>query len=526
MDQFPILITAAFVLGLGVRFVGLPPLVGFLLAGFGLNLAGYASTPALEQVADLGVTILLFSIGLKLRVSTLVRPEVWAGATLHMVLTVVLFSALFFLLPFGIFGQLDLATAVLVAFALSFSSTVFAVKIFEAQGQSRALHARTAIGILIMQDVIAVVFLAASAGKAPSPWALALFLLIPGRHLLRWLLDRSGHGELLLLLGVMMTIAGSELFEVVKLKGDLGALIFGMLIADHPKAKEMAKSLLSFKDLFLVGFFLSIGLLGTPTIPDLAIALFLVALIPIKAALYFGVLTRFRLRARTSMMASLALADYSEFGLIVGAVGASTGWLSDQWLVILAVAVAGTFIIASPLNSNAPAVYDRMRSKLMRFQSDKRLPEERPVYVPNAEVLILGMGRVGTGAYDAMVGELGDRLVGVDVDPDTVQRHVEEGRNVVRGDPTDLDFCERVINEGKLKRAMLALPSHQANLAAAGELYPLKEKFGIVVAATAKHDDQVQELREHGVDAAFNLYAEAGQGYADFVHASLDRAPG
>jgi len=138
----------------------------------------------------------------------------------------------------------------------------------------------------------------------------------------------------------------------------------------------------------------------------------------------------------------------------------------------------------------------------------------------------LGMGRVGTGAYDAMVSELGDRLVGVDVDSDTVRRHVEEGRNVVRGDPTDLDFCERVINEGKLRRAMLALPSHQANLAAAGELYPLKEKFGIVVAATAKHDDQVQELREHGVDAAFNLYAEAGQGYADFVHASLDRAPG
>jgi hypothetical protein len=107
VDQFPIMITAAFVLGLGVRFVGLPPLVGFLLAGFGLNLAGYVSTPSLERAADLGVTILLFTIGLKLRVRTLLRPAVWGGATLHMAITVVLFGLLLFALPFGIFGTLD-----------------------------------------------------------------------------------------------------------------------------------------------------------------------------------------------------------------------------------------------------------------------------------------------------------------------------------------------------------------------------------------------------------------------------------
>jgi predicted Kef-type K+ transport protein len=522
VDQFPIMISAAFVLGLGVRFVGLPPLVGFLLAGFGLNLAGYVSTPSLQRAADLGVTVLLFTIGLKLRVRTLLEPAVWAGATVHMALTVVLFGLLLLALPFGILGSLDLATAALIAFALSFSSTVFAVKVFEGQGQSASLHARTAIGILIMQDVVAVIFLAASKGEMPSPWAFALLALIPGRHLLKWLMERSGHGELLLLFGIMMTFAGYGVFEGVNLKGDLGALIVGMLVSDHPKAKEMAGLLMSFKDLFLVGFFLSIGLSGIPSLPDVGIALLLVALVPIKVALFFGILTRFRLRARTSMMTSLSLASYSEFGLIVGAVGVSAGWLSDQWLMIIAVAVATTFVIASPVNAAAPRIYDRFRSRLLRFQSDKRLPEERPIYVPKAEVLILGMGRVGTGTYDALVGDLGDRVAGVDVDPDIVQRHVDSGRNVVRGDPTDLDFCERVINEGKLKRAMLALPNHQANLVAAGELSSLKHKFDLMVTATAKHDDQVQELEENGVDAAFNLYAEAGQGYADFVQDTLD----
>lgn len=522
MDQLPIMITAAFVLGFGVRFLGLPPLVGFLLAGFGLNLAGYTSTPELERAASLGVTILLFSIGLKLHIGTLLRPSVWGGATVHMVITVLLFGLLLLALPFGAFGTLDFGTAALVAFALSFSSTVFAVKVFEGQGQSASLHARTAIGVLIVQDLVAVIFLAASKGLWPSEWALGLLLLIPGRHLLKWMMEKSGHGELLLLFGIMMTFAGFALFELVDLKGDLGALIFGMLVADHPKAKEMAASLLSFKDLFLVGFFLSIGLAGIPSIADLGVALLLVALIPFKSWLYFWLLTRFHLRARTSMLASLALSTYSEFGLIVAALGVSTGWLSGQWLVIIAVSVSATFIIASPVNTAAPSIYDRLRARLLRYQSDKRLPEERPVYVPTAEVIILGMGRVGTGAYDALVEELGDRLVGVDVDPDTVQRHVEQGRNVVRGDPTDLDFCERVINEGKLRRAMLALPNHRANLVALHELHSLKNKFDLVVTATAKHDDQIKELEEHGADAAFNLYAEAGQGYAEFVKEALD----
>lgn len=522
MEQFAILIATAFALGLAVRFVGLPPLVGFLLAGFLLKGAGYVNTPVLQQVADLGVTLLLFSIGLKLRVSSLLRPQVWAGTMLHMALSVLIFGVVLFVMPFGILGDLDVATLTLIAFALSFSSTVFAVKVFEGQGQATALHAQTAIGMLIMQDIVAVVFLAVSKGRMPSPWALALLLLIPGRRVLKWLMERAGHGELLLLLGVMMTFAGWELFELVHLKGDLGALVIGMLVAEHPKAEEMAKSLLGFKDLFLVGFFLSIGLRGIPTLPDLAIALFFVALVPIKLALYFGVLTRFRLRARTATMASLALGDYSEFGLIVGTLGVTMGWLSEQWLVIIAVAVAVTFIAASPLNAVANRVYDRLRPILLRFQSDKRIPEEQPVLLRDAAAVIFGMGRVGTGAYDALRLEFGDQLLGVDIDPVVVQQHLGEGRNVSRGDPTDLDFCERVVHEGHLKLAMLALPNHPANMSAAAELRTLKEESGMVVTAIVKYDDQAQELQEHGVDAAFNLYAQAGRGYADFVRDALD----
>ena len=518
MTDLPIMVATAFVLGVGVRFVGLPPLVGFLVAGFALKGAGFESSPALQRVADIGVTLLLFTIGLKLDVRTLLKPVVWAGTTIHMVLVVLLFGGLFFVLDFGVFTGIDLQTAALIAFALSFSSTVFAVKTFDEQGQSGSLAASTAIGMLIMQDVIAVVFLAASKGVPPSPWSFALLLLIPVRGVFKWLMQRSGHGELLILLGFMMAFEGYTLFEWLNLKGDLGALVFGMLVADHPKAKEMAASLMGFKDLMLVGFFLTIGLRGIPSLPDVGVALCLAALIPIKVALYFGVLTRFNLRARTATLASLGLANYSEFGLIVGTLGVKMGWLSDQWLVIVAVAVAVTFIAAAPVNANANSLYDRYRDLLKRFQTETRLPEEQPVDTGGAEVVIVGMGGVGSAAYDALRKDFDGRLVGIDNDRRTVERQAELGRHVLQGDPTDLDFWDRVSAQSTVRVVMLALPNHQANLTAAAEIRKFEATSpDVVMTATARHDDDREELLKNGVDAAFDLHTEAGQGYADFV---------
>ncbi len=108
---------------------------------------------------------------------------------------------------------------------------------------------------------------------------------------------------------LVLALGGAELFELGEVKGDLGALVMGVLISTHPKAKEMAKSMLGFKDLFLLGFFLSVGMSGQLSLEALIIGLLLAPFVLVKSALIFTLLTRFKLRARTSLLATLNLSS-------------------------------------------------------------------------------------------------------------------------------------------------------------------------------------------------------------------------
>ena len=525
----PLLITVAFILGFLVKQVGLPPLVGFLAAGFVLNGLGFEGGETLQTIADLGVTLLLFSIGLKLNLRNLAKPEVWAGSSLHMLLTVAIFSAGLFGLSMAglpLFSDLTFPLAVLIAFALSFSSTVFAVKILEDKGEIGALHGRVSIGILIMQDIFAVLFLTISLGKLPSAWALLIPLALWGlRPLLFYMMTRSGHGELLLLFGLFAAlVTGAGSFELVGLKADLGALILGILLASHPKSSELAKTLMGFKELLLVGFFLTIGLAGTPNLVDIGIAALLVVAAPLKVALFYLLMTRFKLRARAALLGSLSLANYSEFGLIVAAVGSSQGWIDSEWLLIIALALSATFVIASPLNTMADALYKKYREQLCKFEVEARHAEEQPVDLGETAIGIFGMGRIGTTVYDFMCEKYGENVIGFDFNAAKVKQHCDAGRRVVLADPTDPDFWPRINRQkGKTEMAVLAMPKHQANLAAAKHL--VSREFNGIIVATAHFDDQIRELENVGVTAAFNFYNEAGLGFAKHASSLFELNP-
>lgn len=514
-----LLISSAFIAGFIALKLNLPPLVGFLLAGFGLNVMGYESNDTIVLLADLGVTLLLFTIGLKLDVKTLLSKEIWAGATVHNLLSTAIFTVLLFGFKFlGIssLASMSFEQLVLLSFALSFSSTVFAVKTLQEKGEMNATYGTLAIGILVMQDIFAVVFLTASTGKIPEWYAIALFGLPLLRPLFYKLLDKVGHGEMLVLFGIFFAlVVGAGLFQFVGVKPDLGALVLGMLLAGHKKASELSKSLFNLKELFLVCFFLNIGLSEQPTMTGFALAVLFLLLLPIKGVLYFAVLNKFKFRVRTSLLTSLSLFNFSEFGLIVGGLAFKLGWMEGDILVAIAIAVSISFVLAAPLNRKGHELYQRSSRWLKEHAAEKLHQRDQLINPGHAQVLILGMGRIGTGAYDELRSRYGKIALGIEVREEAAHKHRAEGRNVIAGDATDSDFWERILDTANVKLVLLAMPHHQGNQTALEQL-KLKNFKG-QIAAIAEYQDQLDNLLEEGADAAFNIYNEAGSGFARHV---------
>lgn len=505
----------AFICGLSVKIVGIPPLVGYLVAGFLLNFAGYQLTDDLSKIANLGITIMLFTIGLKLHIRDLSKREVWAGSITHTLIWVGIITC-------AVYGVAALATqyvegltwqtATLIAFALSFSSTVCVVKVLEESGESKTRHGRLAIGVLVMQDVFAVIFLVAATGKLPSVWALALLGLFPAIPLIGKMINKSGHGELLPLTGFILALGGYHLFELVNVKGDLGALIFGIMLAQHEKASELAKSLLSFKDLFLIGFFLTIGLTALPDLSMLIMALVFCLFIPLKAVLFFGLFTSLRLRGRTAYLSSLVLSNYSEFGLIVGALAVSLGLLASSWLVVIALAVSISFVITSILYRDSHSQYHRYNTIIKRYEKSVRLKEDIYPTLNNAEFLVLGMGRVGRGAFNAL-SKLSDVNVwGMDADRAKVRELSNEGFNIICGDGEDVDLWEN-LDITEVQMVLLALPSIQDSVNITKQLK--NAGYQGKIAAIARYEDEVSYLLQNDVDKVFNFFTEAGLGFAE-----------
>lgn len=524
----PLWLAIAFALGLLVKLVGLPPLIGYLIAGFTLKYFGAESNDLIQTISELGITLLLFTIGLKLRIKDLLHREVWGGASIHMLLVTLVMGIILFTLSFSslhIFANFEWKQALIIGFALSFSSTIYAVKILEDKSELKSAYGVLSIGILIIQDIFAVLYIVIVAGELPSLWAIGipvLFVII--RPLLLLILDKIGHGEILVLYGFFLAlVVGAELFKFVGLKADLGALIVGIMISNHKKAKELADSLMSFKDIFLIGFFLSIGLMGLPSFQIFQVAIILALAINLKVILYFFVLTRFKVRARTSLFTSFTLANFSEFGLIVASIAVAKNLIPSDWLVAIAIAVSITFIISAPLNAKAHKIFFHLKDYLRKFETRKRLIYDKTFDIGDAEILVFGMGKLGLSVYNQLHKTHGRKVLGLDYNYEVVQTLKKEGKMVQQDDAADSEFWDSTFeasNHHDVRLIMLCMNDHKSNVFAIERLK--NTNFSGNIAAIARYEDERKQLEKMNVDAVYDIYSEAGYGFANHVCSSID----
>lgn len=501
-------IVFAFSLGIGMRLIGLPPLIGYLAAGFSIAASAefldltVDSTSALQHIAHLGVLLLLFTVGLKLKVKSLVRPEVMGGGLLHFFISTLIFAPAFFL-----FLDVSWYTAIMLAIALSFSSTVLAAKVLDGKRELRAFHGRVAIGILVIQDLIALCVMSIASGQTPSMWALVVFGMPLLRPLIYRLVDYSGHEELLVLLGLLLAlVVGGFGFEQVGLSSELGALAFGALLANHPRSSELSKALWSIKEIFLVGFFLQIGIGGLPDQNAVIFALAMAVVLPLKGVLFFGLMVLFKLRARSAFLTSLSLTNYSEFGLIVASIAI------PEWIIPLALTVAFSFVFSAPLNRFAHTLYEKLSKHLILLERKGFHPDEQPLYIDD-EILIVGMGRTGLAAYTTLINK-GYSVLGIDSDPIKVEEQARGNIHSLFADAEDTVFWKR-LRAPHLKYVILAANDLEAKTLAAQKLR--ESGFEGLIVSHCLHPEHADSIRAAGVNFIHKTFSETGLKLAEHV---------
>jgi hypothetical protein len=319
--------------------------------------------------------------------------------------------------------------------------------------------------------------------------------------------------ELVLLYGILMALGGSVLFEYFGLGGELGAFFFGVLQTGEEKTDEMSEKLWGLREAFLIGFFLKIGLTGTPGWVDVAYALALILILPIRVGIFFGILSAFRLRARTAFLTAASLGSFSEFALITGTVAISVGLLPEPMLITLATVVAISFLFGAPVNNKANRIYNKLEPFLLRFERAKSRSDAEPNTIGVANYIVVGMGRTGSAAYNYLSSR-GEKVVGFDTDPQVLEKQREKKRRVVFGDANSKSLWEN-LDISRLKGLVISMKEEPGKL---NIIKTLRQRgFEGNISAMVDSEIQADLLKNAGVNTMCSPLVQAGVELAEKV---------
>ena len=401
---------------------------------------------------------------------------------------------------------------------LGFSSTVLAAKVLEGNRELRSVHGRVAIGILIVQDIVAVALLAIINVETPSPWALLLLLLAVRAPRARLVLDFCGHGELLVLYGAALALGGGEGFGYLGLSPELGALVLGLLLADHRRAQELTNVLWGLKELFLAGFFLNIGLSAPPTWEALRDGAWLLAdaavpghhLLPVADRL--GVARTHELphgvephhvqrvradRRRPRGQERAARGHLARRGGVRGEPVVRGRRAADRVRTGASTRRSARGSSVSSARSAIPTT-SRSRSAAPRYSSSAWAASAR--------------ARTTTCASRTRTSSASTAT------PAKIESNIKQGRRVAYADAEDPSFWLR-LNLDRLRAIMLALPSFEAKISAARALR--RRGFKGLISATHLYPEEYAPIIAAGCDVSYNYYTEAGVGFARHTYETL-----
>lgn len=534
MPHLPLIVNIAVALalalagGLFARRIGLPPLVGYLLAGVAISPSSpfwVGDASAITQLAELGVILLMFGIGLHFSFKDLwqVRDIAIPGALLQMALITVLGWTMASAWGFTSGG------AWVFGIAISVSSTIVLLRGLMDHGWLDSQHGRVAVGWLVFEDIATVavlVLLPTLIGRAGEAWwvpgwailkavlFVALMILV-GQRVVPAILNRVVHTqsrELFVLVALTLAagtaLAASALFGVSLA---LGAFVAGVVVSESPFSHQVNADLLPFREAFAVLFFVSVGVLVNPgyVVTHWWQVLLAVAVIAgVKGAVSAGIGFLWPYPARTALILGAGRAQIGEFSFIVGQSGIALGLLSqEQYSLILAAAIVT--ITINPLLFRLIGPTERwLQSKpdLWRRLNRHGPAVPLPAETLTGHVVIVGSGRVGRHLNEVLTPLAIPRLV-VENDPTRLDKLRSLGVAVLYGDAASSE----ILQHARLDRARLlvvTLPDDVSALAVVQYARHLAPQLPIIVRASSY--DGAKRLRDAGANEIVRPELEGG----------------
>lgn len=517
-----------------------PTMVAFLLVGIlvGPSVLGWVKPEGeVHLLAEIGIAVLLFVVGLKLDIH-LVRQlgtvALIAGLG-QMAATAALGFGLAWLLG------LDTSAALFLAIAVTFSSTIVIVKLLSDQHEIDALHGRIAMGILILQDiavVVAMMTIGSWTSDAPSPVqtvaliagklaAAALVVALLMRYVLPRLLALLAQSqELLLVFALAWGIAMAALGEALGFSQEVGAFLAGFALASTPFREAISTRLTSIRDFLLLFFFVNLGAqvdlagIGDAIAPA---AVFIVFVLLGKPLIVMAIMGWLGYRKRTSLLTGTTLGQISEFSIIFVAMGVQLGQVDEDVLGLVTLVGLVTIPLSAILILRSDRLYRLLEPLLAPFERSR--PERELAFEseldgdPRTDALVFGLGRYGSRLLEELK-KAGVHVTGVDFDPEAVRALRADGIDARFGDAEDPHLLAALPFD-QVRSVVSSLPSVDANRALIDALRRHGYGGPIIVAVHSEWEPHGDELRAAGATDLLYPHRDAADHAGEFLRRKL-----
>lgn len=497
--------------GVMAKIAKQPAILGYIAAGLLISASGWGRgmQGLLGAMGQIGVTLLLFLVGLELPITDLKRlgkVSVTSG---------VVQIGLMAILGFGLARLLGFTTmpAIYLGVALTFSSTIMAIRLLSEKGDLQSLHGKLAVGSLLVQDFVAMGILVGLAGltngKVDS-FSVAMMLVrgtvgigvimglsrlaIP--KALEWL---STSTELLFIasIGWCMAVAAIISSPLVGLSVQMGGLVAGLALAGAAQQVQITARVKPLRDFFVTLFFVSLGAgvqmshLGLWLVPAGVFSLYVVLGNPLVMMTVLGL---FGYKKRTAFLAAIPMGQISEFSLVVVAAAAASGIVGPEILVIVTLVAMITMTTSAYIVGHAEKVYRMIWRYIPYYQSRRKAEETTLDEGLEGHIVLFGHNRIGS-EIRPILQKLGRPVVVVDFNPEIVERLIQEGVATVYGDVADVEIYDD-LRLGKADLVISTVPDKTDNMVLLKTLKGGKQ----VIVVTAADKQDAAELYKAGAD--------------------------